>query len=213
MTDYYAVLKKAVGGLEREAGEVRRSVYDKARTALIGQLKSIDPPLTTSEISRQRLELEEAIRKVEREATTDHRARATAAVAEACWSRLRRRRRRRPNRLRSRSRTPRRSRNTNRNAEYEPEPEYEEEPLPTPPPRQAPMRAAPPSPPPMRQAPMRAAPEQPQQRRLAPAPVARRTPPPFVPEEPMSMMTSPPLSRRMTARAMRQTKTPRRSSM
>ncbi|MBB5752641.1 hypothetical protein [Prosthecomicrobium pneumaticum] len=89
MTDYYAVLKKAIAGLERNTGETRRAVYDKARNALIGQLKAIDPPLTTSEISRQRLELEEAIRKVEREVTVTSvgpqpaRVRATAAVAEA----------------------------------------------------------------------------------------------------------------------------------
>ena len=87
MTDYYAVLKKAVSGFESESGDARRSVYDKARTALIGQLKSIDPPLTTSEISRQRLELEEAIRKVEREASAARpapaRVSAAAAVAEA----------------------------------------------------------------------------------------------------------------------------------
>ncbi|WP_018181279.1 hypothetical protein [Kaistia granuli] len=87
MTDYYAVLKKAVSGFESESGDARRSVYDKARTALIAQLKSIDPPLTTSEISRQRLELEEAIRKVEREASvaraTPVRVSAAAAVAEA----------------------------------------------------------------------------------------------------------------------------------
>jgi hypothetical protein len=87
MTDYYAVLKKAVSGFEAESGDARRSVYDKARSALIAQLKSIDPPLTTSEISRQRLELEEAIRKVEREASaaraTPVRVSAAAAVAEA----------------------------------------------------------------------------------------------------------------------------------
>src|ERR1700710_1446448 len=89
MTGYYAVLRKGVAGLENGPGDVRRSVYDKARNALVGQLKAIDPPLTTSEISRQRLELEEAIRRVERESTVTNvgpapaRARAAAAVAEA----------------------------------------------------------------------------------------------------------------------------------
>src|SRR6476659_7007089 len=68
MAEYYTVLKKAVGGLDANSSESRRTVYDKARNALIGQLKAVDPPLTTAEISRQRLELEEAIRKVEREA-------------------------------------------------------------------------------------------------------------------------------------------------
>jgi hypothetical protein len=67
MAEYYAVLKKAVSGLELGSAEARRAVYDKARNALIGQLKAIDPPLPAAEISRQRLELEEAIRRVERE--------------------------------------------------------------------------------------------------------------------------------------------------
>lgn len=67
MAEYYAVLSKAVAGLETNTPESRRAVYDKARNALIGQLKAIDPPLPTAEISRQRLELEEAIRRVERE--------------------------------------------------------------------------------------------------------------------------------------------------
>lgn len=73
MAEYYAVLKKAVGGLDAGSGEVRRAVYDKARNALISQLKAIDPPLAASEISRQRLELEEAIRRVERETASEAR--------------------------------------------------------------------------------------------------------------------------------------------
>jgi hypothetical protein len=71
MAEYYAVLKKAVGGLDTGSAEARRAVYDKARNALIGQLKAIDPPLAASEISRQRLELEEAIRRVERETVAE----------------------------------------------------------------------------------------------------------------------------------------------
>jgi len=68
MAEYYTVLRRAIAGIEPNVPETRRSVYDKARNALIGQLKAVDPPLTTAEISRQRLELEEAIRRVEREA-------------------------------------------------------------------------------------------------------------------------------------------------
>src|SRR6476659_7620510 len=71
MAEYYTVLKKAIGSLDSNQAEARRTVYDKARNALIGQLKAVDPPLTTAEISRQRLELEEAIRKVEREAAAN----------------------------------------------------------------------------------------------------------------------------------------------
>jgi len=81
MAEYYAVLKKAVAGLAVDSSEARRAVYEKARNALIGQLKAINPPLTTSEISRQRLELEEAIRRVEREAGADYSA-ATSQSAE-----------------------------------------------------------------------------------------------------------------------------------
>ncbi|MCP4380677.1 MAG: hypothetical protein GY798_04530 [Hyphomicrobiales bacterium] len=67
MAEYYTVLKRAVVGVDPNVPDARRAVYDKARNALIGQLKAVDPPLTTGEISRQRLELEEAIRRVERE--------------------------------------------------------------------------------------------------------------------------------------------------
>ncbi len=70
MAEYYAVLSRAVASLEASTPEARRAVYDKARNALIAQLKAIVPPLPTSEISRQRLELEEAIRRAEREATS-----------------------------------------------------------------------------------------------------------------------------------------------
>lgn len=68
MAQYYAVLKKAISALQPSSSDARRGIYEKARSALVNQLKAIQPPLSTSEISRQRLELEEAIRKVEREA-------------------------------------------------------------------------------------------------------------------------------------------------
>jgi hypothetical protein len=70
MAEYYTVLRRAIAGIDPNVPETRRAVYDKARNALIGQLKAVDPPLTTAEISRQRLELEEAIRRVEREAAS-----------------------------------------------------------------------------------------------------------------------------------------------
>lgn len=70
MAEYYTVLRRAVAGIDPNVPETRRAVYDKARNALIAQLKAVDPPLTTAEISRQRLELEEAIRRVEREAAS-----------------------------------------------------------------------------------------------------------------------------------------------
>jgi hypothetical protein len=68
MTDYYPLIAKAVAGLEKNTGEGRRVLYERARTALVGQLRNMNPPLTESEITRERLGLEEAIRKVEAEA-------------------------------------------------------------------------------------------------------------------------------------------------
>ncbi len=68
MADYHAILKRAISALPSPTGEARRAVYEKARTALVNQLKSFDPPLTASEITQQRLQLEDAIRKVESEA-------------------------------------------------------------------------------------------------------------------------------------------------
>lgn len=68
MADYHAILKRAISALPSPTGEARRAVYEKARTALVNQLKAFDPPLAASEITQQRLQLEDAIRKVESEA-------------------------------------------------------------------------------------------------------------------------------------------------
>jgi hypothetical protein len=68
MADYYPLIAKAVFGLEKSTGEVRRALYDRARTALIAQLRGVEPALSEPEITRERLALEEAIRKVEAEA-------------------------------------------------------------------------------------------------------------------------------------------------
>lgn len=69
MADYHPLISRAVAGLEKNSSETRRVVYDRARNALVAQLRAIQPPLEESEITRERLELEEAIRKVEGEET------------------------------------------------------------------------------------------------------------------------------------------------
>src|SRR5499427_10104358 len=68
MTDYYPLIARAVAGLEKNTGDQRRALYERARTALVAQLRGLDPPLSESEITRERLALEESIRKVEAEA-------------------------------------------------------------------------------------------------------------------------------------------------
>ncbi|GLK54387.1 hypothetical protein JOD31_001554 [Methylopila capsulata] len=65
MADYFPVLSRAVAGLETNTGENRRAVYERARAAIIRQLRSIDPPIAEEDIARERMQLEEAIRKVE----------------------------------------------------------------------------------------------------------------------------------------------------
>src|SRR3984957_2182232 len=69
MADYYPLITRAIAGLDPSApGESRRALYERARAALIAQLRSVQPPLSESEITRERLSLEEAVRKVESEA-------------------------------------------------------------------------------------------------------------------------------------------------
>ncbi len=68
MADYYPLIAKAVAGLEKSTGEARRALYDRARSALVAQLRGVTPALSESDITRERLSLEEAIRKVETEA-------------------------------------------------------------------------------------------------------------------------------------------------
>ena len=69
MADYYPLIARAIAGLDASApGEQRRALYERARTALIAQLRSVEPPLSESEITRERLSLEEAVRKIESEA-------------------------------------------------------------------------------------------------------------------------------------------------
>src|SRR6266516_5743938 len=69
MADYYPLIARAISGLDPSApGASRRALYERARAALIAQLRSVQPPLSESEITRERLSLEEAVRKVESEA-------------------------------------------------------------------------------------------------------------------------------------------------
>src|SRR6202008_242039 len=75
MADYYPLIARAIAGLDPNApGERRRALYERARAALIQQLRGVDPPLSESEITRERLALEEAVRKVESEAAPRPRA-------------------------------------------------------------------------------------------------------------------------------------------
>lgn len=67
MADYYPLLTRALEALPDRSGDTRRTVYDRARSALVGQLRSLDPPLSDADIARERKALEEAIGRIETE--------------------------------------------------------------------------------------------------------------------------------------------------
>lgn len=75
MADYYPLIARAIAGLDASAGlEQRHALYVRAREALLAQLRGVQPALSESEITRERLALEDAIRKVELEAARRSRA-------------------------------------------------------------------------------------------------------------------------------------------
>jgi len=80
MADYYPLIARAVSGLDKNTGENRRALYDRARAALVNQLRGVHPALDETDITRERLGLEEAIRKVEAEAARRSRADASQEV-------------------------------------------------------------------------------------------------------------------------------------
>src|SRR5262249_1625959 len=67
MADYYPLIARAVAGLEKNTGDARRSVYERARTGLVAEWRGVTPALSESDVTRERLALEEAVRKVEAE--------------------------------------------------------------------------------------------------------------------------------------------------
>src|SRR3569832_180530 len=89
MADYYPLIARAVAGLDKNTGENRRALYERARAALVNQLRGVDPPLDEDEITRERLALEEAIRRVETEAVTHAEPKVPETVAPPAGSSLR----------------------------------------------------------------------------------------------------------------------------
>ncbi len=82
MADYHPLISRAVNSLDKNTGENRRVLYERARSSLLNQLRSVEPALNESDITRERLALEDAIRKVEAEAAKRTRT-EVAGEAEA----------------------------------------------------------------------------------------------------------------------------------
>lgn len=67
MADFHPILARAIAGLTDKSPEARKAVYDRARAALLAQLRSLDPPLSEADITRERLSLDEAVSRIEAE--------------------------------------------------------------------------------------------------------------------------------------------------
>jgi hypothetical protein len=65
---YHQLITRAVDELNSDTEEARRALYERARTALLAQLRSNKHVLVLADITRQRRALEEAIGKVEADA-------------------------------------------------------------------------------------------------------------------------------------------------
>lgn len=67
MAEYYPLLAKAVAGLNEPTREARQALYDRARNALLNQLRNLQPPVGESEIARETEALASAAAKLESE--------------------------------------------------------------------------------------------------------------------------------------------------
>jgi hypothetical protein len=70
MADYYPLLAKAVAGLPDSTPETRDAIYERARKALFGQLRALDPPVPEEAIEREAQALERAVAQLETELTS-----------------------------------------------------------------------------------------------------------------------------------------------
>src|SRR5262245_6229052 len=71
MPDYCPLISRTVAGLETNTAETRHELYELARRMLLEQLRNMDPPWTSEEITREQLGLEEAIRRVEADSNVE----------------------------------------------------------------------------------------------------------------------------------------------
>lgn len=82
MADYYPLLSRAVGALSDSNADARRSIYERARKALVGQLQAIQPPIAEADIARETDALDAAVARIEAE-IAGKAAAETAAAPEA----------------------------------------------------------------------------------------------------------------------------------
>jgi hypothetical protein len=67
MADYYPLLAKAIAGLPDPTPQARSAIYERARNAMVRQLRRLDPPIPEPEIARESSALEVAVARLEAE--------------------------------------------------------------------------------------------------------------------------------------------------
>jgi hypothetical protein len=67
MADFYPLLSRAVSGLPNQTPEIRQAIYERARNALLGQLRSAGPEPDQAIIDAELASLDQAIQRVEAE--------------------------------------------------------------------------------------------------------------------------------------------------
>jgi lipoprotein-anchoring transpeptidase ErfK/SrfK len=67
MADYFSVIQGAVGELDINTAAARRDIYDRARSALLGRLRAVEPKLPEPVLEAELESLNKAIERVETE--------------------------------------------------------------------------------------------------------------------------------------------------
>ncbi|HZZ62192.1 MAG TPA: hypothetical protein VFE63_13630 [Roseiarcus sp.] len=84
MADYQSLLNRAVDNLPNASvAAARQAIYDRARTALVTQLRSLRPPLPDSDIEREERALEKAIAQVEQRFSSTDATREAPSEADS----------------------------------------------------------------------------------------------------------------------------------
>ncbi|MGD1037060.1 MAG: hypothetical protein ABR878_07655, partial [Roseiarcus sp.] len=84
MADYYSLLSKAVANLPKAgSASTRKAIYDRARKALLQQLRSLGPALSEADIAREEAALETAVARLEAQFTPAPPASAAASASRS----------------------------------------------------------------------------------------------------------------------------------